>query len=155
MKDNNKWYISIGVFIFFTLLGCGNGKETSPKKSEEVVNEHVHTETKSNIELDNGQKWKVDEHMMVHIRNMEIDITSMAGNESEDYTLLAKKMNKNIELLTSNCTMQGQAHDELHKWLLPFIELSGAFSNSETAEDTKINFMKLKEAFLVFNQYFN
>lgn len=46
--------------------------------------------------------------------------------------------------------MKGQAHDELHKWLLPYIELVDDFSKDKSNE----NLAKIQESFTTFNQYF-
>ena len=57
---------------------------------------------------------------------------------------------ENLDLLTSNCTMKGQAHDELHKWLLPYLDLVTDFSKDKSAEQ----FAEIQNAFTTFNQYF-
>lgn len=46
--------------------------------------------------------------------------------------------------------MKGEAHDELHKWLLPYIELVDHFSKDKSNE----NLAKIQESFTTFNQYF-
>ena len=74
----------------------------------------------------------------------------VASTPNENYQVLIDNLGRNIDLLTSNCTMEGEAHDELHKWLLPFIEDVKVFSNDKSAD----NFTKIKNAFITFNQYF-
>lgn len=88
--------------------------------------------------------------MIAHIRTMENDVTSFDKETPENYQLLADNLKKNLDLLTSNCTMKGQAHDELHKWLLPYIELVDDFSKDKSNE----NLAKIQESFTTFNQYF-
>lgn len=85
---------------------------------------------------------------------MENDVNTLKAKSAADYSLLAKNLESNIELLTSNCTMKGQAHDELHKWLLPFIDLSDAFSASKTEQEYAGNFQRIKTSFTTFNTYF-
>jgi hypothetical protein len=46
--------------------------------------------------------------------------------------------------------MKGKAHDELHKWLVPYIELVDAFSKDKSANQ----YTEMKHSFLTFNQYF-
>ena len=104
----------ISIFTFSILLiGCENNskKETKPKVENE---EHEHSEN-TKIELNNGQKWAVKPEMLVHIRIMETEVNLFKKSETKDYKLLAKKLQENIDSLTSNCTMTGKAHDELHK----------------------------------------
>ena len=117
-----------------------------------VAQEHAHGDEE--IQLNQGQKWKVDAEMLSIIRAMENDVASFKGSELAEYISLSEKLKNNIDLLTSNCTMKGQAHDELHKWLLPYIDLVNAFSEAKNGADTEKLFQDVKNSFVTFNQYF-
>ncbi len=92
--------------------------------------------------------------MAVYIRNMEKAVNEFETLENKDYAVLAKTIDENITELTSKCTMEGQAHDELHKWLVPFIELSEKFdSATELVAQEKI-YQKFKASFKTYNTYF-
>lgn len=67
---------------------------------------------------------------------------------------LAEKLQSNIELLTSNCTMEGQAHDELHKWLLPYIDMVNELSAAKDDTEASKQFVNIQISFTTFNQYF-
>jgi hypothetical protein len=142
-------------FFFFSCTNTANesvneNDETTAVSAEE---DHHHNEHEA-IVLDNGNKWKVVETMLVYIRNMEKAVNSFDGKESKDYTALAKTIDENLTELTSKCTMDGQAHDELHKWLVPFIELSEQFDKAtELVEQEKI-YTEFKTSFVEFNTYF-
>ncbi len=144
----------ISIFTFSILLiGCENNskKENKPKVENE---EHEHSEN-TKIELNNGGKWAVKPEMLVHIRIMETEVNLFKKSETKDYKLLAKKLQENIESLTSNCTMTGKAHDELHKWLLPYIDLVTDLSDvSDKALEMK-NYENIEASFKTFNQFFN
>lgn len=126
--------------LFF---GCNN----QPK-------EHQHGDHNEPIELNKGEKWKVNEDMMVHIQNMQRDINSFEATSTDDYVALADKIETNIGLVASNCTMKGKAHDELHKWLLPYIDLFEVFTDSKTEQEYASNFEEIKKSFITFNTYF-
>jgi len=143
------------IFILFAsistiLSSCGGNKEKITQKQPI----HEHDENQESIELNNGEKWKVDDEMLVHIRNMERDINSFVTIEQKDYKLLAEKLKLNIDLLTSNCTMKGKAHDELHKWLLPYIDLVNELSNAKDVTNASKQFENIQASFKTFNQYF-
>jgi hypothetical protein len=125
-----KITILISVISLF-LFSCGNTSNEKSKEQTETVTheEHQHNAEIQTIELNNGEKWKVDANMITHIRNMENDINSFANVKQKDFKSIAEKLQSNIDLLTSNCTMKGKAHDELHKWLLPYIDLAKELSN--------------------------
>ena len=151
MKPKTISMLAASLFLF----SCGNIAEEKSNAQTEInsMEEHHHDETET-IELNNGEKWLVDENMMLHIRNMEKDIVENSSVEHIDYRILAEKLQKNIELLTSNCTMKGQAHDELHKWLLPFIDLVDGLSEASDNIEAAKQFQEIQASFTIFNQYF-
>jgi hypothetical protein len=107
-----------------------------------------------NIELVNNEKWEVNKEMMVHIKNMESNIEAVSNQSSPNYQELGSKLDENIGLLTSNCTMTGKAHDELHKWLLPFIDLVKELNAADSKEEQKQSFEAIQESMNEFNTYF-
>lgn len=149
-----------------SLIGCNNSEKKTDEDineaniteeinvQEEVIIEEEHQHTEEPIVLNDGKKWKVDENMLVFIRNMEAGINDFEDNSERDYPRLAKSIDENIVELTSNCTMKGQAHDELHKWLLPFIELSEKFDVATEIEEQEKIYEEFKSSFEVFNTYF-
>ena len=150
-----KITLSLTVISLF-LFSCGNtSNEKSKQKTETVTHEeHQHSDEMQTIELNNGEKWKVDANMITHIRNMENDVISFAKVEQKDYKSLSEKLQSNIDLLTSNCTMKGKAHDELHKWLLPYIDLVKELSEAKDETEASKQFQNIQTSFTAFNQYF-
>lgn len=152
MKNKTLSLIVISLFLF----SCGNtSKEKSKEETETVTHEeHQHNAEIQTIELNNGEKWNVDTNMITHIRNMENDVVSFAKVEQKDYKSLSNKLQSNIDLLTSNCTMKGKAHDELHKWLLPYIDLVKELSEAKDETEAAKQFENIQTSFSTFNQYF-
>ena len=150
-----KITILIPVISLF-LFSCGNTSNEKSKEQNETVTdkEHHHDDQSEAIELNNGGKWKVDANMITHIRNMENDVISFAKVEQKDFKSLAEKLQSNIDLLTSNCTMKGKAHDELHKWLLPYIDLVKELSEAKDETEAAKQFENIQTSFTTFNQYF-
>lgn len=151
----NKVILTLLVFSLL-LFGCGNSANEKSNNQKEVPeqDEHHHDEESEVIELNNGEQWKVDANMITHIRNMENDVNSFAKIEQKDYKSLAEKLQSNIDLLTSNCTMKGKAHDELHKWLLPYIDLVKELSEAKDEIEASKQFENIQTSFTTFNQYF-
>lgn len=116
--------------------------------------ENHHRQQIETIKLDKGKKWTVDANMMVYIHTMEKDIAGFEKSGVTDYKFLAEKLKQNIGLLTSNCTMKGKAHDELHKWLLPYIDLVNEFAKSKNQAEAEKLFQSLQYSMKQFNQYF-
>lgn len=62
--------------ISLVLFSCNNASKEKSKVYNETDThkEHQHNSDVIGIELNNGEKWKVDEAMLLHIRNMESDV---------------------------------------------------------------------------------
>lgn len=133
--------------ISLTLMTISCTNQSESENSESNKNTY-------NIELVNNEKWEVNEEMMVHIKNMESDIEAVSNQSSPNYEELGSKLDENIGLLTSNCTMTGKAHDELHKWLIPFIDLVKELNAADSKEDQKQSFEAIQESMNEFNTYF-
>lgn len=130
-----------------TFSSCSS--ETDSSKNQVGTEENIY-----GIEIENNKKWVVVEDMMLHIQNMDDDIESTRIAEKLDFEGLWEKLDANIELLTSNCTMTGKAHDELHKWLIPFIGLVEDLNNAETYDDKMVVYESLRASMVEFNAYF-
>lgn len=142
------------------LNACTNAdqKNNTEHNEDQHTNEdmnHQHEDSSEVIVLNNGEKWKVDENMLVFIMGMRKDIEGFTGTKQEEYKLLADKLQINVDKLTSNCTMTGQAHDELHKWLLPYIDMVKALLDSENIEESEEHFEAIKNSFVEYDKYFN
>jgi len=138
------------------LYSCGQQEEKKKEVTSQVMEEHHHNETNS-IELNNGAKWKVVPEMMKHIRNMESDVYRFNKSQRldlKDFTQLGKSLQKNIDLLTSSCTMEGKAHDELHKWLLPYIDMVEKLNKSKTKDEALLTAEEIVASFKTLNIYF-
>lgn len=145
-------YILLLPALFF--ISCADNPGEQPAAKIAVEEQHQHSHGQETIELNSGHKWKVDKNMMVYIVQMEKDVTGFRGSTIEEYKELASGLEQNIEQLTSNCTMEGQAHDELHKWLLPYIELSEHFSASATEQDAEKYLGEIRASLENFHSFF-
>ncbi len=158
-----KRFAILTMVVIVITYGCNNtiNKENSGVSSIKPLEstnegEHQHSESDS-IELNNGAKWTVIPAMMKYIRAMELDINRFSETkhtELIDFTQIGASLQKNIDLLTSNCTMEGKAHDELHKWLLPYIDMVDKLNKSKNSDEALRTFEEIKASYKTFNLYF-
>lgn len=127
--------IIFSLVIIFFLSSCGN-RSTSP------------------IELNNGEKWKVNTEMMPPLKASEKLITEFVTTHKKDYKSLAENLKINNELLISSCTMKGKSHEELHKWLHPYMGLIEELSNADDESNANEIVLKIQTSFKTFNQHF-
>ena len=140
------------ISIILLLTSCTSSQEEVSAKDISVIEESNFNP--HDIELINGEKWKVDEGMMITTQLIANKVQTFDGKTMEEYKEYSTSLSNLISELTSNCTMKGQAHDELHKWLVPFIGLSKDLKKSEDiAELSKID-GELKSEIVVFGDYF-
>ena len=98
----------------------------------------------ADIELNNGEKWIMDEAMLKYIIAMEVAVNDFEPHG--DISKLKAILKDNLEEVISNCTMEGKVHAELHKWLIPFMEYVDSMD--------KKNIESLKQHFIIFHTYF-
>ncbi len=150
---NKKFLILLVLPLFIFACANEHKEEKHETNTEEVFVEHK-DDHNSEIALNNGSLWKIDDNMMIFLEKMNTEVEAFAGKSYNDYQVLAMSLQENIEGLTSNCTMTGQAHDELHKWLLPYIDTVNDFAKADNAKEAAIQLKEVKTAFEKFNQYF-
>lgn len=152
MKTNLIILLVLHLFMFSCVNPANNNSEQQTVNNE--TTKHHHDSEIETLVLNNGKKWKVDENMMVFIKNMELKVNSFSPDKLKSYQLLTDSLQKNINLLTSNCTMSGKAHDELHKWLVPYITRVNTLSETETESEAGNAFDQIRDSFKTFHQYF-
>ena len=134
------------LMITVLFFSCKTDKKEVVLKPNEFTN--------IQIEVLNGEKWVVDKPMMDLIQNIKKNVNQFDGKTLEDYKSLSSKINNDLKTLTSSCTMTGQGHDELHKWLLPFLDISKEFTNSKTLKDAQENYQVIKHSFGLVDKNF-
>lgn len=92
--------------------------------------------------------------MKPFILEAENILTEYINNNLSDYKTLAEQLKVKNSGLIKSCTMKGESHDELHKWLYPHIELIESLSKAESTEEASEIIANLQASFLTYNQYF-
>lgn len=108
----------------------------------------------SDINLNNGEKWQVNAEMKPHIKKGNELLTGFMAAKNKDYKNLAENLKTQNNRLIKSCTMKGESHDELHKWLHPHIELIEKLSKAENNEEAEAIIFKLQKSFENYEHYF-
>ena len=147
-------------FLFFACDEHANHEEQHEEKHEQEEakddkkEEHKHEDGSKELQLNEGQKWAANSEMMVFVRKMEGSVSALESAEEKDFKALGVDLQENVKDLVASCTMTGASHDELHKWLMPYMVLVKELTNSESDEQSKEVVDKIKASFREFNQYF-
>lgn len=141
----------INVFFFLIVLTITACESSSNNTEVDAVKESTHHHSDEEINLNNGKKWLVEPTMLSLIRKMEREVLDF---DQQSFTQLGHQLSSDVEELTSNCTITGQAHDELHKWLLPYIDLVDSLTQTNDQKEARALYQQIKQSFHTFNQYF-
>lgn len=138
------------------LYSCGNSSNEKSNNQTVAVeqNEHHQENDSEAIKLNSGEKWVVNDEMKPFIIEAEEILNKYIESQSKDYLTLANQLKEENSGLVKSCTMKGESHDELHKWLHPHIELIESLSKAESAEQASKIITDLQTSFSIYNQYF-
>lgn len=106
------------------------------------------------IGLDRGQRWTVNPEMRPHIEQGRSILLEYVAAGVEDPERLAEQLQEQNSMLISSCTMEGQAHDELHKWLHPHLNLVRRLGKAQTAEEAQEIIGELQTSYQTYDRYF-
>lgn len=109
---------------------------------------------KEDIKLNNGEKWVVNSEMKPHIEKGNALLNEFISKQEKDYQNLAESLKEQNNALIKSCTMKGESHDELHKWLHPHIELVDKLSKASTMDEAEVTIAELENSFKVYHDYF-
>jgi hypothetical protein len=144
----------IGGFLLALGMGFGPLGCSTTQKTGSDASAHEETHANTPLELNQGKKWVVDKPMMAHLRNVEKAVQDSERTLTRNDAVLGAEIQEHLGRLVTNCTMKGKAHDELHKWLVPFVGLSGEYANTTDPQVQREKFQEIKNALVVFNEYF-
>jgi hypothetical protein len=113
------------------------------------------THQQSDINLNNGEKWKVNAEMKPHIQKGNELLTEFISNKEKDYKKLAENLKTQNNSLIQSCTMKGESHDQLHKWLHPHIELTEKLSTAQSSSEAEDIISQLEKSFNTYQNYFD
>lgn len=133
---------SIAIALFFACQNKSNQTDgqnttTAPKQDTaiDMQNHEEHEERSSAVILNNGQKWKTNAETTDGMKKMSSLFETFAKQpKAEDYYSLKTKLEKEFDTILQKCTMTGEAHNQLHNYLLPMKELIGKLGSNSTEE---------------------
>lgn len=126
------------------IISCNSNQQHDTKENQE----------QSGINLNNGDKWKVNPEMKPHIEKGHELLAEYISKKGEDYQKLAENLTAQNNSLIQSCTMKGKSHDELHKWLYPHIELIKKLSNAKSVTEAETIIPDFEKSFNTYHNYF-
>lgn len=138
------------------LWSCNNSTEkTNVVEEVETHAAHHHNEGFESIELNNGERWMVNEEMKPYVFKGSSLVDEYIKEGKTDYKTLAQQLKDQNNQLIKSCTMDGKSHDELHKWLHPHLELVSELENEENTARANEIISEIQHSYQEYHQYFN
>jgi len=142
----------IAIISIFLLSCSGNGNGAS---TTEAVATHQHDTIHADMpELNNGERWVVNEEMKPFIQAGSELVNTYIKTSDTGFQQLSEQLKAQNDQLIANCTMSGQSHDELHKWLHPHLNLVKQLSEAATPEAALPVVSALQQSYQDFGKYF-
>lgn len=129
-----KWLFMTITMLF--ILACNSNEQTG------------------DITLNNGERWEVNAEMHPFIEKGNEILTTYIDGKSTDYEGLARDLKEQNSELISSCTMTGESHEALHKWLHPHMGLIENLAKAENEATANQYIKELKTSFNTYNTYF-
>ncbi|PHR72894.1 MAG: hypothetical protein COA67_04110 [Lutibacter sp.] len=141
----NKKVILLGSLMLLFFMSCNSDKKAKINKSSIKI---------EGVSLDNTKLWQANSETTEGIKKMQNLMQSFSEEENVSaYASLKSNLEVEFTNIFQKCTMNGEAHNQLHNYLKPMI---GIFKGLESS-DLKIcqsNFKTLENRLAGYTNYF-
>jgi hypothetical protein len=101
------------------------------------------------VELNEGEPWPANAETITGIDNLK-QLAERFDSSSDSYEELQSQMREEFSLIFKNCTMKGEAHEQLHNYLLPLMDFFGELTTSN--QDAALT--AIRKHLAQFDEYF-
>lgn len=152
MKKAN--FLILALLATILVVSCNNEKTKKQEIAVPVQTEEETHESEGVLKLNNGDLWMANAETTEGIEKMTQLITNFSESENmEAYPKLKTKLEAEFGTIISKCTMTGEAHDQLHNYLLPMKPLFKDLV-ADDLETRKAGLEKLTKHLSEYSAYF-
>lgn len=129
--------ISILMCVSF-LAACDDNSQAQSKESRASYSSSIASEEiLSDLSLNSGEKWRMDSHTRSSFVKMKTFSLSVDYTDEEELKRAGSKLQTQVDTLIRGCTMDGEAHNQLHMYLVPYIAAVESLSRSGEEKDAE------------------
>ena len=126
--------------------------EVQQETTDVIEPEESHENIDGTVSLNNGELWLANPETTEGIQKMKKRMGLFNNSENlEAYVILKAGLEEDFTELFEKCTMKGEAHNQLHNYLFPFLDL---FDGLETS-DLVVCKKSFSELNIHLNEYSN
>lgn len=117
-------------------------------------NHDDHPSHATKVTLNAGNKWQANAETTEGIKNMMAHLDRLPQSPTvDDYNTLKMDLDKEFATILQKCTMTGEAHNQLHNYLLPMKEMIDALGTG-SPEASHASVSALKQYLSEYAEYF-
>ncbi len=144
MKKSTHFLAVVIVFIF--AISCKNTTEKKQVKEQPQQTEE--------LQLNNGKLWEANAETSEGINAMLELMANFSDDENpEAYATLKQNLETQFKTIIQKCTMTGEAHDQLHVFIVPMKDLFNGLTSSDSV-NSKEYFNRLDAHLKTYKNYF-
>lgn len=117
------------------------------KKTRAELNKPKQEKT---LQLNNGEKWPANPETTTGISRM-LDLIS---DSKINHTEMGESLNIEMKIIFNKCTMKGEAHDQLHLYLIPLVKMFRNLKEEKENNQVLIRQNEIKTYLNTYSIYF-
>lgn len=131
-------FIYLAFFIILATSCDSHDQAAETGHDDHSDHSKMHTSTLS-LSLDGESKWQMDQHTREVFAQMagRFDTLNPTVAPTDKLAAIGNDLRKDIEKLIAGCTMTGDAHNELHKFLAVYIPAVDALQKNSELDNAK------------------
>ena len=148
------------IISFVLIISCKQKTEQSQVPVETKVEkettetEESHESIDGTVTLKNGELWLANLETTEGIQKMKKRMSLFNDSDNlEAYVILKAGLEEDFTELFEKCTMKGEAHNQLHNYLFPFLKLFDGLESSDLVVCKK-SFSELNIHLNEYSNYF-
>lgn len=139
------------------MFSCGNTSEKIKAKEETKIVKETETEQHDSDEeltLNNGKRWEANLETTEGVKMLQMQLKGFSDKESvEGYASLTTELEETFAEIFAKCTMKGEAHNQLHNFLKPMLELFDGMKSGDLKK-SQYSFEILSKHLTLYKEYF-
>ncbi len=139
-------FILLTITFFSLNVVCNTNKSNSP-----IIEQH---EQEGQLKLNNGKRWKANIETSNGVNGMiKLMESFTASKNPKDYNKLSKELRAEMNTIFDKCSMKGEAHDNLHAFLVPIFGYLKEL-NSDEIDTCNNGFNSMDKQLKLYKDYF-
>ena len=152
MKKTTQLILATTILIF--TISCKNTTDKKSVQEQPQQTEEQHHNEVEELKLNNGNLWEANTETTVGINAMLQLMDNFSEDENpEAYATLKQNLETEFKTIVQKCTMTGEAHDQLHVFIVPMKDLFNGLTASDI-ENSKTHFNKLNTHLKMYKNFF-